>query len=593
MRASATPPPPPRPPSLTNEVTRNPLLDSIHLNQYTSREMLHERANEVQLSREMSLRHEKQYEADFYNHIRRRGTIASFGAGYGGYGNSTTGTRFRYVLPQHRRRPRPRQRELRVPKQRAAEQALEPEALVPIRLDVESDKHKLRDTFTWNAHETTVPLDWFAEILCEDFAIPPDRTFLHLVQKSIQEQLSDYHPHAQNTDEDDLDAAEEQPPELDPALPYTAYKDDDMRIPIRLDITVGTNNLSDQFDWDINNPDNNPERFANQLCSDLALSAEFATAIAHSIREQAQMYTKSLFLVGHPFDGRIVEDEDIRSSLLPTLTSALHPDDQVVRHAPLLYELSEAEIERQDKDQDREARRKRRQGRARRGVVLPDFREPLKTHRTQYVSSVLAGGTNIAGATFKRHIRGTSPSEDIFEATYSPQHPPRSTPRKAVENITTQSMSPQLSRHAAPNSLNVKLRVPKLRTWIAEIERLRQYNPTQHVYPTMQNTPPTIPTIPNIANLANIPSVGMSPQPAIELPPVCPVCSSLLIPSRIGWKLLCRNYDLGIRWTRLKDFVGQVLDQMIFQCQGYDVMIVLGSIINQVLDGESIILKSI
>jgi SWI/SNF-related matrix-associated actin-dependent regulator of chromatin subfamily B protein 1 len=216
------------------------------------------------------------------------------------------------------------------------EQALEPEALVPIRLDVESEKHKLRDTFTWNAHETTVPLDWFAEILCEDFAIPPDRSFIQLVQKSIQEQLSDYHPHALNMDEDDMEGGEETNGEVDPALPYTAFKDDDMRIPIRLDITVGTHNLSDQFDWDINNPDNNPERFAEQLCSDLALSAEFATAIAHSIREQSQMYTKSLFLVGHPFDGRVVEDEDIRSSLLPTLTSALHPDDQVVKHAPLL-----------------------------------------------------------------------------------------------------------------------------------------------------------------------------------------------------------------------------------------------------------------
>src|SRR5579859_2974783 len=289
--------PPPRPSSSPappgREHVRNPVLDAIHFKQYTSREAAHERANELQVSREVELIRQKQVETEFYNRLRRTGgSVASFGAGYGGYGNSTTGLRFRYVLPQHRRRPRPRQRELRVPKQRAAEQALEPEALVPIRLDVESEKHKLRDTFTWNAHETTVPLDWFAEILCEDFAIPPDRSFIHLVQKQIQEQLSDYHPHALNTDEDELE--EGNSGELDPALPYTAYKDDDMRIPIRLDITVGTHNLSDQFDWDINNPDNNPERFAAQLCSDLALSSEFATAIAHSIREQSQMYTKSI-----------------------------------------------------------------------------------------------------------------------------------------------------------------------------------------------------------------------------------------------------------------------------------------------------------
>jgi SNF5 / SMARCB1 / INI1 len=508
-------------PPAAGPVTRNPLLDSIHYNQYTSRESAHEHANEIQVAREVALVREKQVEADFYSRMRRAGTIPSFGAGYGGYGNSTTGLRFRYVLPQHRRRPRPRQRELRVPKLRASEQALEPEALVPIRLDVESEKHKLRDTFTWNAHETTVPLDWFAEILCEDFAIPPDRSFIHLVQKSIQEQLSDYHPHALNTDEDELDAGEETSAgELDPALPYTAYKDDDMRIPIRLDITVGTHNLSDQFDWDINNPDNNPERFAAQLCSDLSLSAEFATAVAHSIREQSQMYTKSLFLVGHPFDGRVVEDEDIRSSLLPTLTSALHADDQVVKHAPLLYELSEAEIERQDKDQDREARRKRRQGRARRGVVLPDFREPLKTHRTPYVSSVLAGGTNVAGATFKRHIRGTSPTDEIFEATYSPQHPSRATPRKIIEPLPSQSMSPQLSRHTGPSRLVVKLRVPQLGSWISEIKRARHYHPAQAYVPP-QSQPQIVPTIP--------------PSPLVELSPVhSPLLTTFLISSPIG-----------------------------------------------------------
>src|SRR5438552_1711902 len=144
MSSTETPSPFPRPqspPRPLHEPGRNPLLDSIHYAQYTSRESAHERANELQMGREVALIRDKQGEADLYNRMRRAGSMASYGAGYGGYGNSTTGLRFRYVLPQHRRRPRPRQRELRVPKQRAAEQAMEPEALVPIRLDVESEKH--------------------------------------------------------------------------------------------------------------------------------------------------------------------------------------------------------------------------------------------------------------------------------------------------------------------------------------------------------------------------------------------------------------------------------------------------------------------
>ena len=51
-------------------------------------------------------------------------------------------------------------------------------------------------------------------------------------------------------------------------------RDEDMRITIKLDITVGQHNLVDQFEWDINCPDNNPEKFAEVLCKELNLSGE-------------------------------------------------------------------------------------------------------------------------------------------------------------------------------------------------------------------------------------------------------------------------------------------------------------------------------
>ena len=53
------------------------------------------------------------------------------------------------------------------------------------------------------------------------------------------------------------------------------------------------------------------------------------TAIAHSIREQVQIYQKSLFLVGHPSDGSAVQDDDLRMSLLPSLTTGARAIDQV------------------------------------------------------------------------------------------------------------------------------------------------------------------------------------------------------------------------------------------------------------------------
>jgi len=51
-------------------------------------------------------------------------------------------------------------------------------------------------------------------------------------------------------------------------------------------VRIGNIVLRDQFEWDINNPHNSPEDFAESLCSDLGLGAEFMLPIAHSIREQ-------------------------------------------------------------------------------------------------------------------------------------------------------------------------------------------------------------------------------------------------------------------------------------------------------------------
>lgn len=106
------------------------------------------------------------------------------------------------------------------------------------------------------------------------------------------------------------------------------------------------------------------------------------TAIAHSIREQVQVYQKSLFLVGHPSDGSAVQDEDLRLSFLPSLSTGARSMDQVVAFTPRLDYLSDGELERNEKEREKELNRRRRKTtRGRRGVALPD-REPPKTYRT-------------------------------------------------------------------------------------------------------------------------------------------------------------------------------------------------------------------
>lgn len=59
---------------------------------------------------------------------------------------------------------------------------------------------------------------------------------------------------------------------------------------IKLDVSVDNFRLRDQFEWDINNSENNPDSFARSLCGDLGLQREFEVAVAHAIREQVLLY---------------------------------------------------------------------------------------------------------------------------------------------------------------------------------------------------------------------------------------------------------------------------------------------------------------
>ena len=61
----------------------------------------------------------------------------------------------------------------------------------------------------------------------------------------------------------------------------------------QLNIHVGNISLVDQFEWDLSNPLNSPELFAQELCADLGLGGEFATTIAYSIRGQLSWHSRT------------------------------------------------------------------------------------------------------------------------------------------------------------------------------------------------------------------------------------------------------------------------------------------------------------
>ena len=140
-----------------------------------------------------------------------------------------------------------------------------PELLVPIRLDMDIDGQKLRDTFMWNKNEQMMTPDQYAEVICDDLDLNP-LNFVPAIAAAIQQQLDS----ATNND----------------FTENLLKEQTDQRVIIKLNIHVGNISLVDQFEWDLSDDRNQPEEFAKKLCSDLSLGGEFVTAIVYSIRGQ-------------------------------------------------------------------------------------------------------------------------------------------------------------------------------------------------------------------------------------------------------------------------------------------------------------------
>ncbi|KAJ7496935.1 hypothetical protein FB451DRAFT_1017060 [Mycena latifolia] len=325
------------------------------------------------------------------------------------------------------RRKGARREGLKLPRKLDPEDTNRPEELVPIRLEFDIEHHKIRDTFVWDMNACVVSPEHFAQTVVEDYNLAP--TYHSVITKAIQDQLSDYRAHSANYDGDSWDITvsddtlragklegesaawwykwrkrlrtqyvrgkggkrrkvvkeepeNERPMSVEEFTVNDKTLHEDMRILIRLDIIVGSMKLDDQFEWDLDNKEASPEDFAQIYTQELGLGGEFRTAIAHSIREQVHAYQKCLFLVGHPMDGTTVQDEDLRNSFLPSLSSGARAMDQVQAFTPLLNYLSDGELERNEKERDKDYNKRRKRNRGgRRGVALPD-REPIRTYRT-------------------------------------------------------------------------------------------------------------------------------------------------------------------------------------------------------------------
>ncbi|KAL7119685.1 hypothetical protein ACP275_02G077600 [Erythranthe tilingii] len=136
------------------------------------------------------------------------------------------------------------------------------ENLVPIRLDIEIDGQRFRDAFTWNPSDPDSEVALFAKRTAKDSKLPP--AFITQIAQSIQTQLTDFRSY----EGQDM---------------YTGEK----IVPIKLDLRVNHTLIKDNFLWDLNNFESDPEEFAKMFCKDMGIvDPEVGPAIAISIREQ-------------------------------------------------------------------------------------------------------------------------------------------------------------------------------------------------------------------------------------------------------------------------------------------------------------------
>ncbi|ODV79515.1 SNF5-domain-containing protein [Suhomyces tanzawaensis NRRL Y-17324] len=378
-----------------------------------------------------------------------------WGEGYQGYGNGITSTATKLVLPE-------RDWTDDQINKKVMKNIDKPRDLIPIRLgfDLERDRFKLRDTFLWDLNEEVLTVESFAKQLVDDYKlIAPG--FYDTVAASIREQINDY--------------------QKNPTKPLG-----ELRIPIKIDVTINNIQLTDQFEWDILNfEENDPEDFAVIMCDEMSLPGEFTTAIAHTIREQTQFFHKTLYMVGYNFDGSSVQEEEIRTHLLPALRlvsanytlmddffSILRNPTTVADYSPSLVKLSQLEVERLDKEIERESRRKRRHnatelelpstsGRGttsrrtafhvgRGGPSLPDLSDLPKTFRTPAPSSILPGAVDLGVPDIYEYTEIYANKTQVRNPDYKP--PP-------------QPIKDQVRYHHDPilGSLYVRIKLPQRR----------------------------------------------------------------------------------------------------------------------------------
>ena len=177
-----------------------------------------------------------------------------------------------------------------------ANQAERSVALVPIRVEFETETHRIRDCFVWNLHESLVTPEEFARTFCADLDLPA-APWSDTVAAQIRAQLED---------QDGVGSMElavdgggnggDEVPECRVILSVRlifppTLQSISLTYTNQIDVQVDNHHLLDHIEWDLRSG-LTPEEFTHQLCLDLGLAGEAAPLIAHAIHDELMRHRK-------------------------------------------------------------------------------------------------------------------------------------------------------------------------------------------------------------------------------------------------------------------------------------------------------------
>ncbi|KAJ7256828.1 hypothetical protein B0H12DRAFT_1183095 [Mycena haematopus] len=225
-------------------------------------------------------------------------------------------------------------------------------ALVPIRVEFETDTHRIRDCFVWNLNEELIQPDNFARIFCADLDLPAV-PWADTVANQIRAQLEEHEAIARLEITNDGFAAEgDEVPEC--------------RVILSIDVQIANHHLLDHIEWDLLSP-LTPEDFSKTLCCELGLTGEAVPLIAHAVHEELMKHKKDAVEWG-VVDGGGMRDKtglglgSVARGRGPKPLESVWRDWQEADEFRTRFEvLTAEEVERREVERERASRRLRRE----------------------------------------------------------------------------------------------------------------------------------------------------------------------------------------------------------------------------------------